>query len=136
MTVLVLYLEGKPVAGAWLFRFGTTAFLHSAASLQEHRRLCPNNLVYWKAIEWACKAGCRALDFCRSREGSGTFHFKKQWGAKPAQIYYQYLMKGGRHMPRVDPHNPKFKLAETLWSKLPLAVANCVGPKLRCRITT
>jgi len=136
LTVIVAYLDGHPVAGAWLFCFRDTVFLHAAASLKSVQGMCPNNLVYWKAIEWAALAGYGYMDFCRSRVDAGSYHFKQQWGAEPRQIYYRYLPGKRHHFPDVDPHNPKYKTAIAIWRHVPLVIADRVGPMLRSRITT
>lgn len=136
MTTVVVRLGGKPVAGAWILLFKDTAILHAAASLKEYRRLCPNNLVYWTAIEFLCRKGYRVLDFARSRVGAGTYHFKQQWGAVPRQLHYQYLLNTAKNIPDMDPHNPKYRLAIALWRHLPLSIANAAGPWLRRRIST
>jgi FemAB-related protein (PEP-CTERM system-associated) len=135
-TAIVCSVEGEPVAGAQLLFFKDIAILHSAASLMAYRKYCPNNLVYWKAIELCCKRGCRVLDFARSRVGAGTYHFKQQWGAVPKQTFYQYILNTAKEPPDVDPTNPKFKLAIAGWQRLPLPIANTIGPILRRRITT
>lgn len=134
--VILVSHQGRPIAGAWLFFYRDVAILHAAASLSRFNRLCPNNLVYWSAIELACRRGCRLLDFARSRTGSGTFHFKKQWGAEPRQTFYQYVLNTAKRVPDMDPHNPRYSLATRLWKHLPLPVANRVGPLFRPRITT
>lgn len=136
MDVVVASADGQPVAGAWLFYFKDIAILHAAASLSAYNKRCPNNLVYWTAIELACRRGCRVIDFARSRIGSGTYHFKSQWGATPRQTYYQYILNTAKSVPDMDPHNPAYSRATRIWSRLPLPVANAFGPWLRKRITT
>jgi len=136
MTAVVACLDGRPVAGAWLFCFRDTVLMHAAASLREFQRLCPNNLVYWKCIEWAARAGYARLDFCRSRIGAGTYHFKEQWGAIPTMIYNCFLPGVRKHIPDLDPYNPRYKAAIAVWRIMPLGLANRIGPLLRRRITT
>lgn len=136
MGVVLVLADGRPVAGGWLFFFRDTAVLHAAASLAEHRERCPNNLVYWEAIALCCRRGCRVLDFARSRVGSGSYHFKQQWGAVPRQTYYQYMLNAATRIPDMDPVNPRFAAAIALWRRLPLPLANVLGPLLRWRITT
>ena len=89
---VVVTHAGSIIAAALLLRFKKTLIFHSAASNKKHLHLCPNNMVYWKSIELACLQGYERLDFGRSRENSGTFHFKRQWGAEPEQTYYQYFL--------------------------------------------
>jgi FemAB-related protein (PEP-CTERM system-associated) len=134
-TVVVAWLAGKPVAAGWVFFFKDIAIMHAAASLREHLRICPNNLVYWTAIEHVCQRGCRLFDFARSRIDAGTYHFKKQWGAEPRQTHYQYLLNTAPRIPDMDPHNPKFRLMIATWQRLPLSIANTIGPILRRRIS-
>jgi FemAB-related protein (PEP-CTERM system-associated) len=135
-TSVVARVEGKPVAGGWILFFRDTAIMQAGASIQKFLPLCPNNLVYWSAIEHVCRQGCTFFDFARSRVGAGTYHFKQQWGAEPRQTHYQYLLNTAKEVEHMDPHSPKFKAATACWKLLPLPVANAVGPFLRRGIST
>jgi FemAB-related protein (PEP-CTERM system-associated) len=99
-----------------------------ASSLGAYRALCPNNLLYWRVIEWAIGAGLREVDFGRSTPGEGTYHFKRQWGATPKPLYWEYALLAGASLPDQSPKNPKFAVAIDLWKHLPLTVANALGP--------
>ncbi len=136
MTVIIVRKDGKAIAGAWLFFFRDIAILQYAASIRDYLALCPNNLVYWASIEHTSERGSRSLDFARSRVDSGTYHFKQQWGGVPRQTYYQYLLNTAEKPPDVDPGNPKYKMIIATWKRLPMFVANAIGPKLRSRIPT
>jgi FemAB-related protein (PEP-CTERM system-associated) len=124
------------IAAALMLEFKKTLILHSAASNKKYLRLCPNNLIYWKAIEFGCLHGCERLDFARSRENSGTFHFKRQWGAEPEQTHYQYFLNRVDTIPDMDPQNPRYAPATAIWKCLPVPIANILGPIVRSRITT
>ena len=76
----------------------------------------------------ACEAGCRVFDFGRSKRGSGSFAFKKHWGFSPEPLSYEFKLLRGHALPSVNPTNPKFRAAIALWKRLPLAVANRIGP--------
>ena len=78
----------------------------------------------------ALAAGCRRFDFGRSTPGEGTYNFKKQWGARPTLLHWQYLLPEGRSMPELNTKNPKFDLAIKLWRKLPLPVTRLLGPQI------
>jgi serine/alanine adding enzyme len=51
------------------------------------------------AIRFAIGKGLNRLDFGRSTPHEGTYHSKKQWGAQPVQLYWQYLMDSHKMMP-------------------------------------
>jgi hypothetical protein len=59
----------------------------------------------------------------------GTFHFKKQWGAGPVPLCWEYDVAQGT-LPDQSPKNPKFRLAIQAWQKLPVPVANLLGPRI------
>ncbi len=136
MDVVIVRQDQRAIAGGWFLYFKDTAIMQAGASLKAYLPLCPNNLAYWTAIEHVCRRGCRQFDFARSRIGAGTHHFKRQWGAVPRQTHYQYLLHRATQVPDMDPHNPKYRLMIAAWQRLPLWVANGIGPVLRKRITT
>lgn len=86
-------------------------------------------LLYWEAIKLACQDGYLHFDFGRSTEGSGTYRFKEQWGAKPKKLFWYYDVLNGK-IPDVNPSSPKYSLLVASWQKLPLVIANSLGPHL------
>ena len=86
-------------------------------------------LLYWEAIKNAIESNCDVFDFGRSSPESGTFRFKKQWGAEPLPLYWYYHINKGE-IPNVNPNNPKFSLLVNTWKCLPLSIANSLGPKI------
>jgi FemAB-related protein (PEP-CTERM system-associated) len=101
-----------------------------ASSLREHLALCPNNLLYWSIIRWASEGGFATLDFGRSTPDEGTFHFKRQWGAVPSPLYWEYVVEGNGLLPHFSPDNPRYRAAVAMWKHLPLGVANLLGPHI------
>ena len=87
-------------------------------------------LLYWEAIQFGIQQGMKTFDFGRSTPGEGTYRFKTQWGAKPHPLVWEYWTKDGAPLPNISPSNVKFSLAIKLWKKLPLSVANLVGPPI------
>lgn len=128
--IISVMLKGKTVASGLLTWFKDTLEVPWASSISDYREMCPNNLLYWEAIRFAIRNGSGRFDFGRSTPGEGTFRFKKQWGAKPVQLYWQYLLQDGKQLPELNPKNPKYDLAIKVWQRLPLAVANFFGPKI------
>ena len=131
--ILSVMYGGRTVASALLTWFKGTLEVPWASSNRDFSALCPNNLLYWEAIRFAISRGAHIFDFGRSTPGEGTYKFKKQWGARPVQLYWQYLLHEGGAMPDVNPKNPKYRLAIQLWQRLPLMVTNLLGPHVvRC----
>jgi FemAB-related protein (PEP-CTERM system-associated) len=128
--IISVMLESKTVASGILTWFRDTLEVPWASSVADYREMCPNNLLYWEAIRYAIRNGARKFDFGRSTPGEGTFRFKKQWGANPAQLLWQYLLEQGKEVPELNPANPKYRLAIKIWQQLPLAVANVLGPRI------
>ncbi len=111
--------------GTW---FRETLEIPWASSNGDYKALCPNNMLYWEAIRFAITKGLKKLDFGRSTPHEGTYNFKKQWGAIPVQLYWQYLTQPGTALPDLSPSNPKYDFAIRLWQKLPLPVTKVLGP--------
>ena len=74
----------------------------------------------------AAGRGCTGFDFGRSKLGSGAFAFKKNWGFEPRPL--TYATKGARR--DLDPRSPRYRLQTAAWRRLPLPLANRLGPLL------
>jgi FemAB-related protein (PEP-CTERM system-associated) len=133
---LVVAREGqRTVGGLVCLVFKNIAVVPWASSLREYFPRCPNNLMYWEAIQYAVGLGCTSFDFGRSSVGSGTYDFKRQWGAKPVQIYWQVLPRNGREDVAVSTNESKYRLMREIWKYLPVSVATLLGPPIRKYIT-
>ena len=128
--VHVVRLGATPVAAGITFAHRRTIEVPWASSLKAYRALCPNNLLYWSIIEHAVSSGFETLDFGRSTPNEGTYEFKRQWGAVPSPLFWEYALVAGETMPDQSPANPKFKSAIELWKRLPVPVATAIGPHI------
>jgi len=126
---VVRHAQG-PAAAGLVLGHGATLEIPWASSLRRFNALGVNMLLYWSVLEYACAAGYRRFDFGRSTLDSGTFRFKRQWGAQPEQLHWHYWLRGGGAPPVLNSSNPRFKLAVSAWQRLPLSVANRIGPML------
>jgi FemAB-related protein (PEP-CTERM system-associated) len=125
--VVVVRLDSRAVAAAVTWRWRDRVEVPWASSLREFNSLAPNNLLYWTILQAAIDGGATVLDFGRSTPNEGTFHFKRQWGAEPMQLYWEYdLASGG--LPDHSPKNRRFAVAVEAWRHIPVAVANTIGP--------
>jgi FemAB-related protein (PEP-CTERM system-associated) len=119
-----------PVAAGLTFQTGRAIEIPWASSVRDFNSLCPNHLLYWSALEGAVELGCFTFDFGRSTPNEGTYKFKEQWGAQPVPLCWEYGLLQGDQLPNSSPTNPKFRLAISLWKKLPVGVATRVGPMI------
>jgi len=126
MLIGLVFLEDQPVGAGVMLTAGGQGCIPWASTLEQYNHLAPNMLLYWRLLSHACDQGCEVFDFGRSTMGEGTYRFKKQWGARPYEL------------PWADQPGPASKLRpiiENVWRRLPLGVANWIGPKLRRYIT-
>jgi hypothetical protein len=133
---IVLVREGQqPIGGLVCLFFKKTATVPWASSLRQFLAKCPNNLAYWEAMQYASARGCTMFDFGRSTVGSGTYQFKRQWGAEPIQIYGQML--GRKDQRTMGPHaeSPLLQAAAQFWKRLPVSLSRVIGPRIRKYIT-
>ena len=121
---------GLPVAAGITVRHRDTLEIPWASSLREYRAECPNNLLYWHILQFAIASGATTLDFGRSTPEEGTFQFKKQWGAEPFPLYWEYVLSAGAAPADLSPKNPKFNAAIAIWKRLPVPVATFLGPHI------
>lgn len=128
--VLVIRVEGKPAGAAFVIGFRDLMEVPWVSTIREFNALNINALLYWQMLQLAQSLGHRTFDFGRSSKDSGTFKFKSQWGAKPQQLYWHYWLPEGGKMPGLTPHSGKFALAVRVWQRLPLAIANRLGPPI------
>ena len=87
-----------------------------------------NDFLYWETMRRAADRGLRLFDFGRSKLGTGSFAFKHNWGFEPAKLHYRFRLKPGEAMPDLNPLNPKYRMMIAAWKRLPLPVANVLGP--------
>lgn len=92
------------------------------------REVAGNDFMYWNLMQAAAARGCRLFDFGRSKLGTGAYDFKKNWGFTAQHLPYEYKLYGATALPDNNPLNPKYQLFIKMWKKLPLPVANFMGP--------
>jgi FemAB-related protein (PEP-CTERM system-associated) len=128
--IIVVKYKDKVIAGMLYIYFKNVFSDPWAASLREYNKLCPNNILYWEAIKYASKNGFEYFDFGRSTIDSGTYMFKKQWGADQIRLNYLYFLNKAEIIPEFNVYNNKYEFAINVWKKLPLIIANTIGPRL------
>lgn len=121
----------RSVGGLVAIHFGEVVSVPWASTLRSERPRCPNNLIYWEALRWAIARGARRFDFGRSPQGSGTFRFKRGWGAAPRPLAWTRLDPAGRVVSWRSTRGEAAGRLAALWSRLPVPVATALGSRLR-----
>jgi serine/alanine adding enzyme len=121
------YLGEVPVAGGVGFVWNGEFEMTWASSLYAYNRVAPNMLLYWSFMERAIQQGIRRFNFGRCSPGSGTHRFKRQWGAVDEPLWwYQWSEHGVAGTP--SPDDGAYSWGPRLWRRLPLGLANIIGP--------
>ena len=88
-----------------------------------------NERMYYALMCHARAAkGCHSFDFGRSKAGTGPAAFKKNFGFMPSELRYAKRTVDGGAIRDINPLSPKYQMHIALWQKLPLPVANMIGP--------
>jgi len=128
--VLMITHQGQDIAGVMSFYFKDQVLPYYGGSVAQARALKGNDFMYWELMRRSGEQGVRIFDYGRSKEGTGPYSFKKNWGFTPETLSYEYFLVKSKAMPDINPLNPKYRFFVNSWKKLPLPVANFVGPLL------
>jgi len=134
----LIHKEGTTIGCGIILMTGKRACIPWASTIREYNNLSPNMLLYWSFLKYAANSGLHRFDFGRSTPGEGTYKFKAQWGPEPQTLYWHtvYLNcppKENESAPCKS--NGKRERLASLWARLPLWVANSLGPRLRRHIS-
>ena len=121
---------GKPVSSVFSFYFRDEVLPYYAGDDIAARDLGANDFKYWDLMRRACERGLRVFDYGRSKRGTGPFDFKRNWGFEPAPLAYEYCLYRRDTIPENNPLNPKYRALIALWRRLPIGMANRIGPHL------
>jgi FemAB-related protein (PEP-CTERM system-associated) len=126
--VFCAWVGDTPIAASIVVGQGDTLEVPWASSIRDFNPLCANVLVYWAMQQFAVARGFARFDFGRSTPLEGTYHFKRQWGAEPHPVAWEYWTAATQALPDLSPKNPRYGRAVALWQKLPVPVTRLVGP--------
>ncbi|UTW54151.1 FemAB family XrtA/PEP-CTERM system-associated protein [Kordiimonas sp. SCSIO 12610] len=120
--------ENTAIASLLNFYGRNSVLPYYAGSAEGHRTFGAHDFMYWHTMERALERGKTLFDFGRSKIDSGPYKFKKNWGFEPTPLEYEYLLLGDAKLPDLSAGNSKYGLMSNLWKKLPLGLANLIGP--------
>ena len=118
----------RPVSGVLSFYFRDEILPYYAGDTLEARDLAANDFKYWDLMRRACERGLRVFDYGRSKRGTGSFDFKKNWGFEASPLAYEYKLLRRDSLPQNNPSNPRYAAFIALWRRLPIGLANRLGP--------
>jgi FemAB-related protein (PEP-CTERM system-associated) len=121
---------GRPISSVLSFYFRDEVLPYYAGDDPSARELAANDFKYWELMRRACERGVRIFDYGRSKQGTGSYDFKRHWGFEPAPLHYEYCLYRGGAIPQHNPLNPKYRAFIALWRRLPRGLANALGPHI------
>ncbi|MDA5193605.1 FemAB family PEP-CTERM system-associated protein [Alphaproteobacteria bacterium LMG 31809] len=127
--VVTIEHDGQAVSSVLNFYFRDEVLPYYGGGTAAARGLAANDFMYWEVMRRSTEyRGCNLFDFGRSKIGTGAFSFKKNWGFEPEPLVYEYRLAPGAEVPDINPLNPKYRLMVETWKRLPLWLANSIGP--------
>jgi FemAB-related protein (PEP-CTERM system-associated) len=122
--------DGRPVSSVLSFYFRDEVLPYYAGDDLDARDLAANDFKYWELMRRACARGIRVFDYGRSKLDTGPYAFKRNWGFEPTPLHYEYQLYRRDSVPQNNPNNAKYALMIKAWRRLPLALANRIGPHI------
>lgn len=128
--VEVSLVEGAsgPLAALVTFYFRDEVLPYYGGAVPAARPVHAYDFQYWMLMSRAVERGARLYDFGRSKRGTGAFDYKTFWGFAPEPLHYHHHLIRAPAPPEINPLNPKYRLLVAAWRRLPLWVANRLGP--------
>jgi len=126
--ILTLFHGGEPVASVLSFYHGGAVLPYWGGGTRAARVLRANDRMYYELMLHARRRGCERFDFGRSKTESGAWYFKKNWGFEPEPLSYASWTAPGAATRDADPNSERHAARIALWKRLPLPIANRLGP--------
>jgi FemAB-related protein (PEP-CTERM system-associated) len=128
--IFTVWKDDVPAAASIVIRWRQVMEVPWASSLREFNPLCVNIALYWDMLRHAIEQGCTTFDFGRSTPNEGTYNFKRQWGAEPVPLVWEYWTAPGTAVPDLSPKNARYQAAISLWQRLPVGLTRVIGPPI------
>ncbi len=128
--VLTVEHNDQLIASVMSFYFKDEILPYYGGGTDLARELKGNDFMYWEVMRRAVEKGIKVFDYGRSKIGTGSYSFKKNWGFTPQPLFYEFYLVKSTSLPDINPLNPKYKFFIAAWKRLPLAVSQVIGPWL------
>jgi FemAB-related protein (PEP-CTERM system-associated) len=124
------YLGTEPIAGGVALVWNDEVEITWASALAQYNRTSANMGLYWAFMERAVAAGLARFNFGRCTPDSGTHRFKKQWGSRDEPLWWYQSTPSGAAAATPSPDEGAYAWGPRLWKRLPLPLANLIGPRI------
>jgi len=128
--ILTITQNDEIISSVLSFYFRDEVLPYYGGGTSRSRVVAGNDFMYWELMRRACEKQYRVFDFGRSKLGTGSYDFKKNWGFEAQPLHYEYLLLNARTLPDNNPLNPRFQMFIKLWQRMPMALANVIGPHI------
>ena len=122
--------QNQLIGSVMNFYFKDEVLPYYGGGTHHARTVQGNDFMYWEVMRRAVDKGIRTFDYGRSKEGTGSYRFKKHWGFEPQPLYYEFYLVNSSTIPDINPLNPKYQIFIAAWKRLPLSVSQIIGPWL------
>jgi FemAB-related protein (PEP-CTERM system-associated) len=126
--ILTVCKAGVPLASVLSLYHRGTVMPYWGGGTAAARSARANDLMYFALMRHARERGCTRFDFGRSKAGTGAAAFKHNWGFEGVPLAYAKRSVGKARS--VNPLDPQYSRKVQLWRRLPLPIANLVGPMI------
>ncbi len=122
--------DGQLLSSVMSFYFRDEVLPYYAGDDESARHLAANDFKYWELMRRSCERGLKVFDYGRSKHGTGSFSFKKNWGFEPQPLHYEYCLYKRDSIPQNNPSNAKYRIFIEAWRRMPIGLANWLGPHI------
>lgn len=128
--ILTVELNGQLIGSVMNFYFKDEVLPYYGGGTELARNVKGNDFMYWEVMRRAVEKGVKIFDYGRSKIGTGSYSFKKNWGFVPEPLFYEFHLVKSDSLPDINPLNPKYQLFIAAWKRLPLGISQMIGPWL------
>lgn len=128
--IILISNNNDPVTATLSLYHNGTCMPYWQGSSDAARSLRSNEVAYFHLMNHARNRGCHTFDFGRSKVGTGPAAWKKSWGWEGVPLSYAVRSAEGQEARDVNPLSPQYRRKVELWKKLPLGIANLLGPHI------
>lgn len=129
--ILTIRHEGRAIASVLSLYWRGTVMPYWGGGTRDARTWRANDLMYYALMCHARSVkDCTRFDFGRSKAGTGPAAFKRNWGFEGMPLSYAKLSLDGGEVRDINPRSPKYRFQVSVWQRLPLWLANRIGPMI------